>query len=141
LAIQAFGASHLRVPELRRVKRRHPASFHDTDKPVLSSDSCFIALPSQDPGSSRRWIWNRERRSAPAESQAFLSIKYWSAGAIFEYLSDCAAAFGTRKQMLITSTIIVLPLAMILIVLALVLSLVTALIARYPFAVAARFPL
>ena len=23
---------------------------------------------------------------------------------IFEYLSDCAAAFGTRKQMLITST-------------------------------------
>ena|ERR1035437_1530227 len=25
---------------------------------------------SQDrPGSSRRWIWNRERRSAPAESQ------------------------------------------------------------------------
>jgi hypothetical protein len=54
----------------------------------------------------------------------------------------CAAAFGTRKQMLITSTIIVLPLAMILIVLALVLSLVAALIPRYPFAVAAaRSPL
>jgi hypothetical protein len=50
-------------------------------------------------------------------------------------------AFGTRKQMLITSTIVVLPLAMILTVLALVLSLVTPLIARYPFAVAARFPL
>src|SRR5438128_12500478 len=32
---------------------------------------------------------------------AFLSIKYCSTGAIFEYLSDCAAAFGTRKQMLI----------------------------------------
>src|SRR5580700_817697 len=26
----------------------HPASFHHTDKPVLSSDSRFIALPSQD---------------------------------------------------------------------------------------------
>jgi hypothetical protein len=37
------------------------------------------------------------------------SIKYSSTGAIFEYSSDCAAAFGTRKQMLITSTIIVLP--------------------------------
>src|SRR6266436_5654245 len=35
---------------------------------------------------------------------AFLSIKYWSTGAIFEYLSDCAAAFGTRKPMLIAST-------------------------------------
>ena len=34
---------------------------------------------------------------------AFLSIKYWSTGAIFEYLSDCAAAFGTRKPMLIAS--------------------------------------
>src|SRR5437660_6910248 len=30
------------------------------------------------------------------------SIKYCSTGAIFEYF-DCAAAFGTRKQMLITS--------------------------------------
>ena len=48
LAIQAFGTSHTRVPVLRRVKRRHPASFHQTDKPFLSSDSCFIALPSQD---------------------------------------------------------------------------------------------
>jgi hypothetical protein len=44
--------------------------------------------------------------------------------------------------MLITSTIIGLPLAMILIVLALVLSLVAALIAKYPFVVAAaRSPL
>ena len=51
---------------------------------------------------------------------AFLSIKYWSTGAIFEYLSDCAAAFGTRKPMLITSTIIVPPLAMILIILLLI---------------------
>jgi hypothetical protein len=48
LAIQAFGTSHLRVPELRRVKLRHPASFHHTDKPVLSLDNCFIALPSED---------------------------------------------------------------------------------------------
>ena len=55
------------------------------------------------------------------------------------YLSDCAAAFGTRKQMLITSTE-----AMIRIFLSLVLSLVlflVALIARYPFAAAARSPL
>src|SRR5207245_6244903 len=62
---------------------------------------------------------------------AFLSIKYWSTGAIFGYLFDCAAAFGTRTPMLITSTK-----AMILIIL----SLVAALIARYPFAVAARSP-
>jgi hypothetical protein len=67
---------------------------------------------------------------------AFLSIKYWSTGAIFEYLSDCAAAFGTRKPMLITSTK-----AMILIIISLVLSLAAALIARCPFAVAARSPL
>jgi hypothetical protein len=32
------------------------ASFHHTDKPVLSSDSCFIALPSQDSE-----IWTTER--------------------------------------------------------------------------------
>ena len=67
---------------------------------------------------------------------AFLSIKYWSTGAIFEYLSDCAAAFGIRKPMLITATK-----AMILIILSLVLSLAAALIARYPFAAAARSPL
>jgi len=35
---------------------------------------------------------------------AFPSIWYWSTGAIFECLSDCAAAFGTRNPMLITST-------------------------------------
>jgi hypothetical protein len=63
---------------------------------------------------------------------AFLSIKYWSTGATVEYFSDCAAAFGTRKPMLITSTK-----AMMLIVP----SLVAALIARYPFAAAARSPL
>src|SRR6266496_4037462 len=67
---------------------------------------------------------------------AFLSIKYWSTGAIFEYLSDCAAAFGTWKQILITSTK-----AMTLITLSLVLFLMDALNARYPFAVAvARSP-
>ncbi|MGB6875438.1 MAG: hypothetical protein WBD87_05335 [Candidatus Acidiferrales bacterium] len=60
---------------------------------------------------------------------AFLSIKYWSTVAIFEYLSDCTAAFGIRKPVLITSTK-----AMLLIIL----SLVAALIARCPFAVAAR---
>jgi hypothetical protein len=44
--------------------------------------------------------------------------------------------------MLITSTIIVQPLAVILIILSLIiLSLVGALIARYPFAAAARSPL
>jgi hypothetical protein len=63
---------------------------------------------------------------------AFLSIKYWSTGAIFEYLSDCAAAFGTRKPMLITRTKAVI---------VIILSLAGALIARYPFAVAARSPL
>jgi hypothetical protein len=58
---------------------------------------------------------------------AFLSINYLSTGAIFEYLSDCAAAFGTRKQMLITSTK-----AMTVVVFN----------ASYPFAVAAaRSPL
>ena len=57
---------------------------------------------------------------------------------MFDYLSDCAAAFGTRKPMLIASTK-----AMMLIILAvIVLSLVPALIASYPFAVAAaRSPL
>jgi hypothetical protein len=63
---------------------------------------------------------------------AFLSIKYWSTGAIFEYLFDCADAFGIRKQTLITSAK-----AMLLIIL----SLMVALIARYPFASAARSPL
>src|SRR5207249_8844983 len=29
----------------------------------------FHSLAVPGPGSSRRWIWNRERRSAPAESQ------------------------------------------------------------------------
>src|SRR5712692_4206187 len=29
----------------------------------------FHSLAVPRPGSSRRWIWNRERRSAPAESQ------------------------------------------------------------------------
>ena len=67
---------------------------------------------------------------------AFLSIKYCSTGAIVEYLSDCAAAFGTRKQMLITGTK-----AVILAILSpIILSLVAALIATYPFAVAARSP-
>ena len=57
--------------------------------------------------------------------------------AIFEYLSDCATAFGTRKPMLIPSTK-----AVILIILSLIiLYLMAALIARYPFAVAARSPL
>jgi hypothetical protein len=67
---------------------------------------------------------------------AFFSIKYWLTGAIVEYLSDCAAAFGTRKPMLITSTK-----ARILIILSLVTALVDGLIARYPFAAAARSPL
>jgi hypothetical protein len=65
------------------------------------------------------------------------ALVIWESSYIFEYLSDCAAAFGTRKQMLITSTK-----AMILIIFSLVLSLVAALIAKYPFVVAAaRSPL
>lgn len=47
-------------------------------------------------------------------------------------LFDCAAAFGTRKQTLITSTRDVI---------LIILSLVPALIASYPFAAAARSPL
>lgn len=67
---------------------------------------------------------------------AFLSIKCWSTGAIFE--SDCGAAFGIRKPMLITSTK-----AMTRIILSvIVLAFVATLIARPPFAVAAaRSPL
>src|SRR5712691_10396095 len=73
---------------------------------------------------------------------AFPSIKYWSTGAIFGYLSDCAAAFGTRKPMLITSTKAMILIIFFLIIFSLALSLVAALIARYPFAVAAaRSPL
>jgi hypothetical protein len=47
-----------------------------------------------------------------------------------------AAAFGTRKPMLITSTK-----ARMLIILSLVAALVDGLIARYPFVAAARSPL
>jgi hypothetical protein len=71
---------------------------------------------------------------------ASLSIKYWSTGAIFEYLSDCAATFGARKPMPIASTK-----AMTVITLSLVLflmdALIEVLIPKYPFAVAARSPL
>jgi len=56
---------------------------------------------------------------------------YWSTSAIFEYLSDCAIAFGTRKHVQIAST---KTMTMILIVL----SLTGALIASYPFVAAAR---
>src|SRR5436309_12122169 len=65
---------------------------------------------------------------------AFLSIKYWPTGAIVEYLFDCAAALGPRKQMPSTSTK-----AITVITLSLVLFLV-GLIATYPsVAAAARF--
>ena len=64
------------------------------------------------------------------------ALVIWESSYIFEYLSDCAAVFGTRKQMLITSTK-----AMTAITLSLVLFLM-GLIARSPFAVAAaRSPL
>src|SRR6266481_3677357 len=89
---------------------------------------------------------------------ALLSIKYWSTRAILGYLSDCAAAFGTSEPMLISSTRIVQPQAMMLIIFSLIiLSVITlalvilafiflspmaALIAMSPFAVAAaRSPL
>src|ERR1700739_1172045 len=45
---------------------------------------------------------------------AFLSIKYWSTGAIFGYLSDCAAAFGTSEPMLITRTKIIVTMTLII---------------------------
>jgi hypothetical protein len=89
---------------------------------------------------TRTWIIETKLRRSKAfigktrasRISAFLSIKYWSTGAIFGYLSYCAAAFGIRKQVLIPSTK-----AMMLITL----SLVAALIARYPFVAAARSPL
>jgi hypothetical protein len=114
LEIQAFGTSHLRVPELRRVKRLHPASFHHTDKPVLSSDSCFIASPSQ----------NQDRRvlgygiGSGASRQQSLSIPFHHVlvdRRHFRIFIDCAAAFGTRKPMLIANSK-----AMILIILSFV---------------------
>ena len=77
---------------------------------------------------------NSRKRSSPG------APPYNTPHEAIEYLSDCAAAFGTRKPMLITGTNIIV--AMILIILSLIiLSLVAALIARYPFAVAARSPL
>jgi len=71
--------------------------------------------------------------------------------AIFGYLSDCAAAFGTSEPMLISSTRIVQPQAMMLIILSVItlalvilafifLSPMVALIAMSPFAAAARAP-
>src|SRR5580704_16527368 len=48
---------------------------------------------------------------------AFLSIKYWSTGAIFEYLSDCAAACGTRKPRLITRAKIIVAMIRIILLL------------------------
>src|SRR5213592_4401936 len=130
-AIQSFGTPHLWVPELRRVKRGHPASFHHTDKPILSSDSCFIALPSQD--QDRRVAGYGIGSGAPRQQN--LSIPFHQVlvdKRHFQIFIRLAAAFGTRKPMLITSTK-----AMILIIPSLV-----ALIARYPFAVAAaRSPL
>jgi hypothetical protein len=50
-------------------------------------------------------------------------------GAEREYLSDCAAAFGTRKPMLITITKAVIRIILSVIIL----FLMAALIARYPF--------
>jgi hypothetical protein len=83
-------------------------------------------LLSQD--QDRRLAGNGIGSGAPRQQN--LSIPFHQVlvdRTIFEYLSDCAAAFGTRTSMLITSTK-----AMMLIIL----SLVAALIARYPFAVA-----
>jgi hypothetical protein len=131
LAIQAFGTSHFRVPVLRRVKRRHPASFHHTDKPVLSSDSCFKPCRPKT-----RIVASLDMESGAAlrasRISASLSIKYWSTGAIFGYLSDWAAAFGASTPMPITSTKTMLLITLFL---------VAALIARCPFAAAARSPL
>ena len=85
------------------VKRRHPASFHHTDKPVFSSDGCFIALPSQD---HDRGVAGYGIGSC-AQRQQNLSIPFHQVlvdRRHFRAFTDCAAAFGTRKAMLITST-------------------------------------
>src|SRR5215472_8626201 len=66
---------------------------------------------------------------------SFFSIRYWSTGTIFGYLSDCAAAFGTENQMLSTSTMPMTP-----IIRSLILSLLFALVARHPVAGAAHSP-
>jgi hypothetical protein len=59
--------------------------------------------PSQD--QNRRIVGDGIAAALRASRiSAFLSIKYWSTGAIFEYLSDCATAFGAWKQMLIAGT-------------------------------------
>jgi hypothetical protein len=118
---------------------------------LTATISPFAGTAGLEPGVSII-MWN-----APAEISAFLSIKYWSTGAIFGYLSDCAAAFGTSEPMLISSSRIVQPQAMMLIIFSLIilsditlalvifafifLSPMAALIAMSPFAAAARSPL
>src|ERR1700680_4995406 len=68
---------------------------------------------------------------------AFLSIKYWSTGAIFKYLSDCATAFGTGKQMLIANANVKADTKAMIVI---TVFMVAALIARHPFDAAARSP-
>src|SRR5260370_27294258 len=76
-----------------------------------------------------------------SRSSAFLSIKYWSTGAIFGYLSDCAAAFGTSEPMLISSTRIVQPQAMMLIIFSLIiLSVITLALAILAFIFLSPWP-
>ena len=110
----------------------------NTILPLSRSGSCLLsnAALRADTISALEWPLRASRISA------FLSIKYCSTGAIVEYLSDCAAAFGTRKPTVITSINIILAMILIILSVIITLSLVDGLIARYPFAVAAaRSPL
>jgi hypothetical protein len=76
--------------------------------PLLDLRSCLrplsrsLAAPRSRPFASLEMDSGAALRAS--RISAFLSIKYWSTGAIVEYLSDCAAAFGTRKPMPIANT-------------------------------------
>jgi hypothetical protein len=48
------------------------------------------------------------------------AVVIWESSYIFEYLSDCATAFGTRTPMLITSTKVMIRIILSLIILAFV---------------------
>src|ERR1700723_1408285 len=46
--IQAEGWTLIGIKELRAVKRRHPKSFYNTDKPILPPHSFFVTLSPQN---------------------------------------------------------------------------------------------
>ncbi len=108
-----------------------PSSFFPPYRQTRSFlGQLFHSLVLPRPGSSRRWIWNPERRSAPAESQHPFSSSI-GRQAPFSNIYPTApppSALGTdadhQHQGHDTD----------------LLFLVAALIARYPFVVAARSP-